>query len=347
MSTKFYIGPNRDVPPQTYEFTTINSALGAVPANLSGQGIYELIVDKGNYAENVNVAVANGTSATEYIILRARTINDLYPPPNPEPAEARHFGIFGAGVIVRQLWIYGVATSHAKISDIEVNRTTSGGDCLYIYGGGNHTFTNILVKKNSATFRHIGFQIRDSSSVYKCCAVWDINNTTYSESYFCNGVINTFLNCVSYNSQAGFANNGGYCICNNCVADGGNGGVGGASSNNSFGSMAGHNFVDLANGDFHVFRTSNLLGAGVDKSSIFTEDVDYQYIREWMIGFDYVSPSCWSYKAKYKNSDRIFSIGGPDKYPSCLRVPKNVDISTGRMLDEDNLIDNSSYTIEQ
>jgi hypothetical protein len=56
---------------------------------------------------------------------------------------------------------------------------------------------------------------------------------------------------------------------------------------------------------------------------------------------------CWNYKARYKNSSRMFVANGGGKYPSELRVPSSVDISTGMMIDEGKLIDNNQFKIIQ
>ena len=55
--------------------------------------------------------------------------------------------------------------------------------------------------------------------------------------------------------------------------------------------------------------------------------------------------TCWSYTAKYKNSSRFYRVNGPGEYPKSLRVPDNVDVSTGRMIDEGELIQDNDYNI--
>jgi len=56
---------------------------------------------------------------------------------------------------------------------------------------------------------------------------------------------------------------------------------------------------------------------------------------------------CWNYTARYKNSNRLYRANGGGKYPSQLKVPGSVDASTGRMIDEGQLIDPSNYDIIQ
>ena len=57
--------------------------------------------------------------------------------------------------------------------------------------------------------------------------------------------------------------------------------------------------------------------------------------------------TCWAYIAKYKNSGRFYRDNGPGLFPKKLKVPKNVDTSTGRMIDEGVLIDPKEYEIIQ
>lgn len=57
-------------------------------------------------------------------------------------------------------------------------------------------------------------------------------------------------------------------------------------------------------------------------------------------------PTCWSYRARYKNSYKLFSLGGHEKFPSKLKVPGNVDRSSGIMTDEGKFIDPGLYTVE-
>lgn len=60
-----------------------------------------------------------------------------------------------------------------------------------------------------------------------------------------------------------------------------------------------------------------------------------------------ITDTCWSFTARYENSNKLFRVNGPDVFPKNLRVPKNVNISTGKMIDEGKLIDPSKYKILQ
>jgi len=54
---------------------------------------------------------------------------------------------------------------------------------------------------------------------------------------------------------------------------------------------------------------------------------------------------CWGYTAKYKKGTRIFRVGGPGSYPKKLKLPSNIDRSTGTMVDDGDLIDPSKYIV--
>ena len=54
---------------------------------------------------------------------------------------------------------------------------------------------------------------------------------------------------------------------------------------------------------------------------------------------------CWNYKARYKNSDRFYTANGSGKFPSQLKIPGSVDISSGIMMDEGKLINPNQYKI--
>lgn len=61
--------------------------------------------------------------------------------------------------------------------------------------------------------------------------------------------------------------------------------------------------------------------------------------------FEQTPPTCWTYTAKYKGSSRLYRDNGPGLFPKTLKVPGNVDISTGTMIDEGIKIDPSKYTV--
>jgi hypothetical protein len=56
-------------------------------------------------------------------------------------------------------------------------------------------------------------------------------------------------------------------------------------------------------------------------------------------------PLCWNYTARYRGSNKIFKSSGCGNYPKSLKVPSNIDKSTGRMIDDGVEIDPSEYEV--
>jgi hypothetical protein len=110
------------------------------------------------------------------------------------------------------------------------------------------------------------------------------------------------------------------------------------------------NFVNITTGseDLHLKAGSALLLKGislVDVTTDFEGTSRVGFIYD--IGadqFDQV-PMCWNYTARYRSSNKLFKASGCGNYPKSLRVPSNIDKSTGRMVDDGIEIDPSEYEI--
>ena len=57
------------------------------------------------------------------------------------------------------------------------------------------------------------------------------------------------------------------------------------------------------------------------------------------------APICWNYTVQYRGSGRLYKASGPGSFPRNLNVPSNVDISTGRMIDDGIEIDPDDYSV--
>lgn len=110
--------------------------------------------------------------------------------------------------------------------------------------------------------------------------------------------------------------------------------------------------VTLNSEDLHLAGASALKMKGTDLSSLgVTTDYEGGARRSgylWDIGADQQSdvPLCWNYTAQYKNSNKLFKASGCGNFPKNLKVPNNVDTSSGKMVDDGLLIDPSQYNIE-
>jgi len=106
------------------------------------------------------------------------------------------------------------------------------------------------------------------------------------------------------------------------------------------------NFVSVTPGseNLHLVVGSVLRDAGVTTPAVI--DIDGRMrIAPFDIGADeYLdAPICWNYTARYKSSNKLFKASGCGSFPRNLRVPGNVDTSTGRMVDDGILINPDEY----
>jgi hypothetical protein len=111
-------------------------------------------------------------------------------------------------------------------------------------------------------------------------------------------------------------------------------------------------FLDVTEGseNFHlVVSAGNKLinnGANLTSQGVTTDIVGVarpQFGAFDIGAFENDVPICWNYTARYKGSNKLFKISGCGNYPKSLRVPSNIDKSTGRMIDDGVEIDPTEY----
>ena len=112
------------------------------------------------------------------------------------------------------------------------------------------------------------------------------------------------------------------------------------------------NFINVTSGseDLHIKSGSVLNNAGAYLvSQGVTTDIDGVSRVGFLfdIGADQRNdvPMCWNYTAHYKNSNKLFKASGCGVFPKTLQVPSNVDISTGKMVDDGIFINPDKYKI--
>jgi len=64
-------------------------------------------------------------------------------------------------------------------------------------------------------------------------------------------------------------------------------------------------------------------------------------------GYNICVPICWNFTARFTNSAKLFKKSGPGAFPKRLKVPHNIDLSTGRMIDDGEVIDPDEYEVTQ
>jgi hypothetical protein len=91
----------------------------------------------------------------------------------------------------------------------------------------------------------------------------------------------------------------------------------------------------LDNADPGTATSSDILGISRPQGSVADRGA-YEY--EYPV-------LCWNYRARYKDSNRMYAVRGAGKFPRDLRVPSNVDISSGCMMDKGQLINPDQFRI--
>ena len=320
----------------TYAIITLAEA--AIPADLNGTGIHEIIVEASTYSESVTISGHSNASATDYIVVKAKSGDE-------------HKGVFDSKIIVTGG--IDVDTSYTRISDLQFGSQVR-------IDGTDIISKNILAKSDS----NFLFRANNGANIkFECCIAWApaaSNAYGFYNQWPGTGQNVQCYNCLSHGFSYGFR----YVGVTNCVvlesrsldafSANTNGDYNASWDTTAPGANSIHNltagqaaFKNKDNGDFHIKFNSSLKAAGTPQTSLFTQDIDLEGIEQWPIGPDYPVPTCWTYTARYKNSKRLYRVGGPEAFPKKLRVPSNVDISLGQMIDEGELIDPGKYIIQQ
>jgi len=114
------------------------------------------------------------------------------------------------------------------------------------------------------------------------------------------------------------------------------------------------NFVNVTSGSENlrlvVSFTNKLLdnGANLTSEGVTTDIIGTARPQNGAFdigGFENDIPLCWNYTAQYKNSNKLFKASGCGAFPKSLRIPSNIDTSTGRMVDDGILINPDEYRI--
>lgn len=290
MSTLYTVGPGKT-------YATPAAAVAAVPANLTGTGVHEVVIDAGIYnMGNSFWLTTRTTTASDYLLVRAASGSE-------------HKGGINSGVRLDFTGNVGrliEMPTYTRVSDLIIinnDSFVSSGTCLEL--ASNCIATNIIVR--AGKFTSNAFSTFGSNATYiNCLAIpYTISDSAFTFG-FSLGNDDIIYNCGSFGHSTGFRNFTTAIVKNSWgfKRSGGSadfsGGVWTGSSNNasSDSTAQGANsllnitlsqmgFLSSSTGDFHITRGGVLFNAGVDLSSIFTKDIDTQTIVVWSIGFDY------------------------------------------------------------
>lgn len=279
-------------------YSTITLAIAAIPTDLSGTGIHEIVIDKGLYIEDCVISGFTNASSSDRITVRAKTGDE-------------HKGIYGAGVVIQGVAaITTVASliSYSTFLNLEVNdgltHSFETGMGAFTNGISNNTIKNCLVQNRE----HSAFSFQATSAsgniLINCAA-----NKTCEVGFqsFSSGSIDTAYNCTFDTSIKGTRNASGsgtlhvvntVCIAPICFDSGPHTGSNNVSTDST---AVGANslinqtvndmkFSNYAGSDYLLSAADSILsGVGLDLSGTFTEDVQGQTIPtdDWPAGFDF------------------------------------------------------------
>lgn len=279
-------------------FSTWESATDVDNVDAEQSPVLECYADASNYNERVYLS-SSTNNATYFRIVR------------PAPGQF-HGGITGRGVTFSSTHStnhhqLGSSSSdtHSQIQDISLSVTQNSTDtrhCIRLRGE-NVKLIGVLVfdASNSGTGGTIGVrpQITSGTAVINCL-ISNSDDDGYASSgsdhllYNCTIVNNgnegvdgsgvTARNCLANNNSTRDFSQFGIVTTNNASSDRTAAGTG-ARRNQTF------TFVDASNGDFHLANSdtgAKGFGANLssDSSFAFDDDIDFQTVTNWSIGFD-------------------------------------------------------------
>lgn len=296
----YLVGPSRP-------YTTLHDAFAAIPSDLSGTGVHEVIIDAGLYINNVastpyTLAKSNG-SPSDYVIIRSAD-------------DSRHGGSYTSGVLLNSNASLGqgstlvIETNYTVVKDVVISNNYN------VANNGTAIALTSTTNSNNCLFENVLFSglgsygVRLSGSncrFYKCLGLmFPSTSNTGTFVVDANGG-HSFVNCGAYGGTRGFYRSAGSNIevincwaCNTSSSDFNIGASLTASSKNNasedntapgtssltsitIGQMA---FKSINLNNHHLFEYSLLTGFGSNQSSLFTEDFDYETITTWSIGPD-------------------------------------------------------------
>jgi len=276
-------------------YTTIQDAVNAIPADLAGTGLHEVVIEKGTYVGGANIYTRSNTSSDDRIIIRAKTGDE-------------HKGVLGSGVYITGGKIHCYA-ANSLIKDIEIEINAN---CFYTHGH-DITWENCIGIASSGIAYNSGvFDIRTGmigTKYLKCIAInsnpigtdgpdrgfSSAGTATRWTAYGCiaygfrilgfrptTQYVAVLYNCISYSNGTG-GTSFGSCTVNTSASDDEGGSIG--YQNLTLEELG---FVDPENGNFHLNENSVLIHAGTDASSHYTTDIDGDAISgAYPIGVDH------------------------------------------------------------
>ncbi len=272
--------------PSTY--ATISAAIAALPADMTGQGVHEIVVEAGDYLELVHISGRAGESASDYIVLRAAVGAESSGIIDSVPllgVRVQGGGNFTDAVkttsdfsVIRDIQVHTSSLlengfrvdSHANNVTFLNCRAVGGAGTTsagFVFSGGSNTKAINCISNARGTAGGNGFKafnVSQTITLYNCIA-YNCKADGFEDDAYATLVC---YNCVGVDCE-GYDFDSSVIGSNNCSTDGNAPGVD-SLINQTLASM---NFVSDGV-DFHIDEDSILWNVGIDQSAVFTEDVD-------------------------------------------------------------------------
>jgi hypothetical protein len=285
----YLVGPSRT-------YTTIAAAIAAIPSNLSGTGIHDVVIDAGVYTITslIDTTGFSNPSASDYIHIRCASGSE-------------HGGLFTAGVQLNKTNAFGtlgVLPEYSRITGIVITadaingggvtasrfsiirdtlvRSGINGFCFSTTNQGVVTFINCLAVSGGGGSSSC-FSISGANTFYNCGAYTLAGNAPYSTPSPLSG--GAFVNCWAIRIGGGNGWNVAITTGSSNNASSGNDAPGTSPINAIDIDQA--NFISQATYNFHITKYSRYYNAGTNLSATFTEDFDNETVTgSWSIGPD-------------------------------------------------------------
>jgi hypothetical protein len=269
------------------DYATITNAIAAIPTDLSGTGVNEVVISAGTYGESININNFTNSSSADYIYIHARSGSE-------------HNGIPGAGVEINGTFWIGSGLNWVRIKDVEIKMTTGFPNNVVILRGRKTRLINAIVEQ---TGTGLGIEWKDAGGHCYNCSVRGVPSDFSGAMSFYTWLVTQLpsaINCIAIGGQRAIFRH----YPRNCIAmdaaeydfEDRTGSNNASTDATAPGANSLHNITDIQvlfrdkdNGDFHTYANSILQSAGTDRSQNITTDIDGDTYTSgaWPIGYDY------------------------------------------------------------
>ena len=359
-------------PGYDYRYVSLNLWEAARAGNLTTRNTIEIaeVFSGGNALTGALLIYATWTTdATRYIEIRAAAGHEHTGVWSTSKAYLSSSGnalTVGSGIgtdikycYIKKLQIestnaFGLNIVTAALCNVDRCIIKGATNAVNTSGAGNTLITNSIIIATNTTGQITGVWTQTSTvaTLYNCTVI-SVASSGQKYGVLVTGgtTINSQNTYIAVGNGAAYANGGGTF---NKGANDATSNAEALTANLDSIAYSTANFTNVTAGSENLRLTvsaSNKLinnGANLSGSGVTTDivGVSRPQAGAFDIGaFENDIPICWNYTARYKNSSKLFKASGCGSFPKNLRVPSNVDTSTGKMVDDGILINPDKYSI--